>query len=378
MSEQYEGLLQDYCMQRNDEFLQGQVYLCLLVALLIVFSATSRDQSRRARAGIRQGTTSSRHHKTTSGKLVASQHEANVQMDLSSSHDPFQFATTSCSSASRDSSSNTLFLVTIICAPIYFLSLLLHQYGPQNGLLLSPSVNRDMLFSLTMVLIAFIALVGIFLPILVRIHRYGNSDGRLMCGTPTRPKMVPNKQLLSTNIGSTHSNSSAFAMFPEFSPTGLRRPSSLSGESSSGAGSRRPFARTKESRRNMGAVLANLDPTTDSLHNLGLYESSNHKSGAQMGDSDLSSRPIDAAALNLKLNVSANDQLSPTADDYLHQDHLLHHQHQHQHNSARRLTKAEKRLIMLDVDPCCPRHGIGASGATNMTSNGKLTSHRKS
>lgn len=385
MSEQYEGLLQDYCLQRDDEFLQGQIYLCLLVVMLMLFSLSTRSQHRRLRTKASAG---SHADATTSGKLVASQHEANLVM--SSSQDPFHFSAASLPAvAAQDSSSRSVFLVTVICVPIYLVSLLLHLYGGVlSGQLLSVSTNRDLIFSLTLVSIAFVALIGIFLPILLRIHRYGSDQHRMIrsAGASLMASRSSKHQRLSKSgsrsPGRAQGNSSAFALFPEFSPTGLRRPSSVSGESSSGAGSRRPFARTKESRRNMSTALANLDPTTDSLRNLGLYNQTDCKGVILSSDhQDLSGRPLDAAALNLKLNMSANDQLSPQAAlEYLaaSSDHNLtyqHHQRQAQQqqphaSAARRLAKAEKRLITLDVDPCCPRHGIGATSTTTPSSSG--------
>lgn len=376
MSEQYEGLLQDYCLQRDDEFLQGQIYLCLLVIMLVVLSLTTRAQHRRLRTKAMAGSHSA---STTSGKLVASQHEANLA--ISSSQDPFHFGGASLPSAvARDSSSKSVFLVTMICVPIYLGSLLLHLYGSSiGGQLMSESVNRDLIFSLTLVSIAFVALAGIFLPILLRIHRCGQdrrctvrSSGAPIIATRTSKQHHLSKAASSTAV---HTESSAFAMFPEFSPTGLRRPASVSGDSSSGAGSRRPFARTKESRRNMSAALANLDPTTDSLRNLGLYGHSDSKGDMLIdGNLDLGSGPLDVAALNLKLNLSANDQPSPrSASEYQAAQSDHHHAHHQQNRQqqpqqailAKRLAKAEKRLIMLDVDPCCPRHGIGAAATSS-------------
>lgn len=330
VSEQYQNLLHDYCTQQADDFLQSQVYLCSIVILLVIFSASNRNCRRLAGAT----SSASAHHKlasalTTSGKLVASQHEANLT-NISSSH--FQFA-------SNNLDTGNMFMVILFAASIYSVSIMLHLYG-QN------SANRDLISSVTMILIAFAALIGIFLPILLQIHRFDSLVADHLPGTLSRP-VITQSRLQDGSPGSSSSN--AFAMFPEFAPTGLRRPSSTSGDSSSGAGSRRPFADTKESRRNMGAALANLGPSANSLRSMGFYEHDRNLLNAN--------ESIDPALLNLKLNLSANQDISSTLDD-------LHSNQQHNHQqtaSARRTAKNEKRLVMLDVDPCCPRHGLAAA-----------------
>lgn len=349
VSEQYQNLLHDYCTQQADDFLQSQFYLCTVVILLVIFSTSTRNSRRLAGAS----SPSSAHHKlasalTTSGKLVASQHETNLT-NLSSSH--FQFA-------SNNLDVGNMFMVTLIAAPIYFVSIILHIYG-QN------SANRDLISSVTMILIAFAALIGIFLPILLQIHRYDSLVADRLPGTLSRP-VITQSRLQDGSPGSSSSN--AFAMFPEFAPTGLRRPSSTSGDSSSGAGSRRPFADTKESRRNMGAALANLGPSADSLRSMGFYDQERNMANAN--------EPIDPALLNLKLNLSANQvQISNLDDSHSNQQH-----NHRQTASIKRASKGEKRLIMLDVDPCCPRHGVAAarprSGEQPASKSGKSrTSH---
>lgn len=330
ISEQYQNLLQDYCMQQADDFLHSQIYICILVALLVVFSATTHNQNRLSCSSSSKN--SHHHHKLaaslTSGKLLASQHEANL--DLSPSH--FQFS--SSNSMSGVGETGNVFIVTILSAPIYCGSLVMHVYG-QN------TANSDLISSVTMVVVAFIALIGIFMPIIRRIHQSGHNIGARSKSQPDR-LMSPTKMHQNSSPTSS-SPSMAFAMYPEFAPTGLRRPSSASGESSSGAGSRRPFADTKESRSKMSAALANLGPSADSLRSMGLYDSERS-----------SDRPLDPALLNLKLNLSANDDISPVVEKLFDK-----RSDGHQQTSSRLISKGEKRLVMLDVDPCCPRHGVG-------------------
>lgn len=351
VSEKYQNLLQDYCSQPADDFLQSQMYLWLIIGLLLLFCLTSRRNGRLSGAA-----TSSNHQKLTSalisGKLLASQHEANFNITPSQ----FQFAPNVMASTSSSAAIGNVFIVTLISAPIYFLSIILHVHG-QN------LANHDLIFSVTMVLVAFTTLFGIFLPILHQVHRL---DG-LMSPSSADPLVSS----LSRNVTATQSSklkhdaspasSPAFAMFPEFAPTGLRRPSSISGDSSSGAGSRRPFAETKESRRNMSVALANLGPSEDSLRNIGVYSQQDRKL----------EHPIDPALLNLKLNLNADDEMSPMVEHDLyktphnHNHNANHHHHQHGYNKHREQPRrssssGEKRLIMLDVDPCCPRHGVAA------------------
>lgn len=341
VSEQYQNLLHDYCTQRADDFIASQIYLCLIVCLLIIFSITTRKSRTLGSSSseAQQKLTSA----LTSGKLVASQHEANLNL-TSPSH--FQFSP----NTSVFTDTGNMFIVTIISAPVYSISIVLHIYG-QN------SANRDLISSVTMILIAFSALIGIFLPILLQIHRFDSLVNDRLPGTLSKPVITQSK--LQDN--SLSSPSTAFTMFPEFASTGLRRPSSTSGDSSSGGGSRRPFAETKESRRNMGVALANLGPSADSLRSMGIYKSSDRHPD----------EPIDPALLNMQLNLSADDEPMPVlvdADTYPghnnHQYQLNPHQHQQQkqhEQPSRRTSKNEKRLIMLDVDPCCPRHGIVAT-----------------
>lgn len=342
VSEQYQNLLHDYCTQRADDFLSNQLYLCFIVCLLVIFSISIRKSRRRICSP-----SSDAHQKLTSaltsGKLVASQHEANLNL-TSASH--FQFATNTAISNSIDT--GNMFMVTIISAPIYSISIILHIYGQNSG-------NRDLISSVTMILIAFSALIGIFLPILLQIHRFDSLVSDRLPGTLSRPVMTQSK-LQQDN--SPSSPSTAFTMFPEFAPTGLRRPSSTSGDSSSGGGSRRPFAETKESRRNMGVALANLGPSADSLRSMGFYNTDRNPEES-----------LDPALLNLKLNLNANDESVVVDADTTypggHNNHQHHNQYTHHHQPAsRRTSKNEKRLIMLDVDPCCPRHGVVATRPT--------------
>lgn len=338
VSEQYQNLLHDYCMQKADDFIASQIYLCLIVGLLVIFSVSTR-KSRilgSSSSEAQQKLTSA----LTSGKLVASQHEANLNL-TSPSH--FQFSP----NTKVLTDTGNIFMVTIISAPIYSISIILHIYG-QN------SANRDLISSVTMILIAFSALIGIFLPILLQIHRFDSLVNDRLPGTLSKPVITQSK-LQDTSLSSP---STAFTMFPEFAPTGLRRPSSTSGDSSSGGGSRRPFADTKESRRNMGVTLANLGPSADSLRSMGFYKSSDRHPDEH----------IDPALFNMQLNLNANDEPMPVlvdanifaennAHQYQHDNSNQHHQQQ----PSRKTSKNEKRLIMLDVDPCCPRHGIAAS-----------------
>lgn len=318
ISEKYQTLLQDYCIQKTDDFLQGQIYLAMIVVLLILFTATSRNIDRLSTMNAHQNLMT-----MSSGKLVATEHEANLNL----SPNQFHFAS---SSSSLDRDNGKILLVTLLDALIYAASLLLHIYGQNIS-------NRDLILSLTMVLIAFVTLIGIFLPILNQLDRYES----MSAATTTRP-------IIRGSKGSNHSNqpstNAAFAMFPEFTPRGLPRPSSCSGDSSSGAGSGRPFAGTKESRRNMKFSLENLGPSTDSLRGMGFYEP------------DSSRDALEAKHVELGSQLRHHEGGQNSADGFdVHQTH-----------AKKRPTKsADRRLIMLDVDPCCPKHGVAAWPKTN-------------
>lgn len=367
-------------MQRADDFLSSQIYLCLIVALLLVFSTLTRKS--------RRNVSNSEHHKLTSGgggsitsgKLVASQHESNQLTAASSQHhfqSTFQSAFASNSIGSGIESGN-MFLVTIISAPIYSLSIVVHIYA-QN------SANRDLISSVTMILIAFVALIGIFLPLLLQIHRFNSLVADRLPGTLSRTQngLQPHTSL-SVNLNSHHAHhhspsspqSSAFTLFPEFAPTGLRRPSSASGESSIHGqqnNARRTFAQTKESRRKLGAALANLGPSADSLRSMRFYSAHNQTNNCDTNE--LAAFKLNACANDEQLMLHANNnnqQAGNTIEHSKHANNKRTHQHQQQVNSTtsrRKEEKHEKRLIMLDVDPCCPKHGIQA---TNRRQNSTL------
>lgn len=337
VSEQYQSLLSDYCIQRSDDYLQSQIYLFILVILLLIFSASTRRSSRLLSQS-QSGKSLGSHRRLTSaalgvasGNLVASQHEANI----TPSHFQSQFTSTHPTSGTNLEIGN-VFAVSMVCIPIYMVSVLLHISG-------QTSISRDLIPSVTMVTVAFSALIGIFLPVLRQIHNYKDmADASLIDGSATS-RTILDQQSGKSRPDQT-SASAAFTMFPEFAPTGLRRPSSTSGESGSGAGSRRPFSETKESRRNMGTMLANLGPSADSLRSMGFYDNR-----AEMDNADSKNN---ASALNLRLDLSASDNMSALDElDALGQQ---------SQQAAKRLSKGEKKLIMLDVDPCCPRHGVAA------------------
>lgn len=320
VSEKYQKLLQDYCIQKTDEFLQGQIYLGAIVLLLILFSASSRNLNHIA------GISSNQHNLTlTSGKLVASEHEANLNLSPSQ----FHFAPGS-SSMIRDG--GNILMVSLVAASIYGTSILFHIYGHNTS-------NRDLILSVTLVLIAFVALIGIFLPILNQIDRYDSLSS-------ARPMMSKSKSNSSGGLEGQGGNSSAFTMFPEFTPAGHLRPSSTSGDSSSGGGSRRPFADTKESQRNMKLTLAHLAPSPDSLRGMGFYD------------------PDVRAAMR-------SQQLDPTVttdrntEGSLNLPDVFEHRVSSSQNKQRNSKSSERRLIMLDVDPCCPKHGIAAWPKSN-------------
>ena len=470
VSELYQGLLHEYCSQPTADFIQSQIYLWIIIGLLVVFSLSARhsqangfmkskSKSKKKGKALASSMSSSAsltptgsnnsnsNMMTTSGQLLAHQHEANLLPDTTlgppGSHSfapPFAPNVLTGGATSkvvqRHLAIGNIFLVTLISAPIYFISVIFHVNGHNLA-------NHDLVSSVTMILIAFTILIGTFLPVLRRVNRY--DDAHLVPGHGRRHQASFSRPLggaaqtmtLATAAGrrsqrdrlsvssfskrlygkpdATSNSPSAFAMFPEFASTGLRRPSSIGGDSGSHAGgSRRPFADTKESRRQMGVSLANLPvPSADSLRNLCTYNQQNNSNNSgQDANNNRFSRmseggpgahlaagaaTLDAALLNLKLNLNANDEIANgegVEDDLCqgssrtghhkhhsrghhkpssnHHHHHHHHSHQsHQNKPSSRLSSApsfasgggEKRLIMLDVDPTCPRHGLGSSNA---------------
>lgn len=398
VSEKYQSLLHDYCTQSTEDFVQSQFYLWLIIGLLMIFSLMTRNsvpqRISNSVASISPPSSSSASKNNrkltttfTSGKLLASEHEANLNINSSQ----FCFQPNISSSLQGTARTGHVILVTLVCTLIYTGSVLLHIYG-------NSFANYDLISSITMVLIAFVALIGIFLPVISQVHRYDN----LLSSPSKAPTMsasdlvqpsgnYPRRNLLDSQAGkwqqaagnaagSTTSNksSSAFAMFPEFSPTGLKRPSSVSGESSSGAGSRLPFAETKVSRHNMGVALANLGPSIDSLRNMGVLSDSNnhhhqhnyHHHHHHQHKDRKTIHSMDPASLNLKLNLNLADEeaLSSGVGGDAQE---LYPSRQQQQSVSRRLSSngggGEKRLIMLDVDPCCPRHGISSRHRNSAT-----------
>lgn len=385
VSEKYQNLLQDYCIQQTDDFLQSQIYLCIIVVLLIIFSSLTRNNHRsgtstsRLLAGhsvvnginnINNNNNTKNSKKTastnakhlinttlTSGKLLASEHEANLNITSSSSPDHRAFhhfglvpgSPGSASSSTLDT--GKLFIVSIINASIYGISIIIHVYGNNSS-------NRDLISSVTMVLIAFVTLVGIFLPILHQIHRYDTVAGSLSRPIMSRSQTNSSKQAgVGQKLGMVQSSSStnAFSMFPEFSPIGVRRPSSDSGDSSSGSSSRKPFAETKESRRNMGFTLANLGPPEESLRGMGFYDPELRES--------FETHQLDPTMISLKLNEALiNDHHSSSLNISGQEETRIKHRLSKTQSTLLSNSNGggEKRLIMLDVDPCCPKHGLSA------------------
>lgn len=405
VSEKYQSLLQDYCSQPADDFLQSQVYLCSIIGLLVVFSVSTRRIGRLATSagpptkasppiskvasaanGARQqhklSSKSSNHHRHLHKRTG---HFADLDSGQTASF-ASQFASNVATNSSSSAVIGNVFMVTLISAPIYFISVVLHVHGQSLA-------SHDIIFSLAMVSIAFTTLIGIFMPILHQVNQ--RFDGGLITSTSssssssssspgdplrsgpttaslTKRAIMSHQSMLNNNHHlnpSPTSSSAAFAMFPEFAPTGLRRPSSISGESS--GGSRRPFADTKESRRNMSVNLANLGPSVDSLRHLGLSYNAAHHDHQEIAMNSRTkhdtSHLVDPGLLNLKLNLTADDEMSPMVDYDLYkasQGSTSRHNHHH-HQQAKKSSSGEKRLIMLDVDPCCPRHGVAAWSTRN-------------
>jgi len=344
--------------------------------------------------------------------------------------------------ATGNGSAGTL-AVVLVCGPVYFASLVLHVH------LAGWAASQDLVASVSMVLIAFTVLIGTFLPVLRGKARLAHSKGPLaappgLVGRRFGPTLLASgdssfssssssgSRAATGAPGSANSTSAgqqqqqqqrqartqaggAFAMFPEFAPTGLRRPASLGGDSlshfggvllggsSNGHRSRPPFANAKESRRNLGAALANLGPSAaDSLRSMGVYQAG-RGGGAlarelpptHQGTARRRSTPAQSA-LEANVYLDSNGQPEIGGDEELPETdlgghscgqpdcdaatHHLHHHHQQQqqqqqhdrlqHKHSRHSLSGdqpagtnEKRLIMLDVDPCCPRHGVAAAWA---------------
>lgn len=316
VSERYQALLQDYCIQKTEDFLQGQIYLAIIVGLLILLSATSRGMKRS------HGASMTNHHlmKLTSGKMVATEHEAN----LSLAPNQFHFSPNSGRRAPDD---GKILIVSLLDALIYGASIIIHIYGHNVS-------NRDLILSVTLVLIAFVTLIGIFLPILNQIDRRESLPGSLT--KQVAKGSHPNGLELQPG-----SRSSAFVMFPEFLSDVQRRTSADSNCGSS-SGSRKPFAGTTESRRNMKFTLANLEPSPDSLSAMGFYEpdvrealEAQRLNGHEVVEKEIDERPgMDTFEVK-RCNIQAQAR-------------------------DRNSKLNERRLIMLDVDPCCPKHGVAA------------------
>lgn len=422
VSEQYQSLLHEYCSQPVEDFLQSQVYLWILIGLLVAFSISARRSASNRMAKKSMKVTKFSESLLTSppssGNLL-DHHQSHESSATSQVFDPFASnVLANAKVVQRHEAIGNVFMVTLISAPIYLISIILHVHG-QN------LANHDLISSISMVLIAFTILIGTFFPVLRQVNRYSDGIGDKLANSNNgltdsnsnhqhkqRGSLLMNHSDKSKEIANT--SPSAFAMFPEFASTGLRKPSSIGGESGSHAasgGRRRPFADTKESRRQMGVSLANLPaPSADSLRSLCVYnhhqEHHNRMSrmseGAAYGQASFATNQHDPSLMNLKLNLAKSDD-GLTAqilehDAYLQQQnhqHLQHrsstnphnsrnynnkqqqqkHHNRHHHNktNSSRLSSSsgEKRLIMLDVDPCCPRHGVAASsGWSNRQSSG--------
>lgn len=318
ISEQYQALLHDYCVMSNDEFIQSQIYLCLIVALLSIYSLVGKAKSASHKAASRgtdgyrraQQLAANAGRQLVSGKMVANQHEANLNIE-----NPVNIHYNSNSVVGQQHPRH-LFSVTIVSVPIYLLSLVVHSYA-------SESINRDIICCVSMVALAFSVLITIFLPLMFRLHQ--KHPKNRIC-SPSPP------------IDGTGGPSDAamFSMFPELAVAS-------SNSDSSGAGSRKAFAETKKSREKIGAVLAHIETSPDSLRDMGLQNANG----------------ISPAELNLKLN------LPNAVDQFAQQQELASATVHAQRRSQGAVgdgpcSRKRKKLIMIDVDPRCPRHGCTA------------------
>ena len=435
LSEKYQNLLQDYCSQPLEDFICSQFYLCLLILLLVVFSIANKrraraeqfarsleskscsaskmrrrrsrkqKKARRRRSSERPQVVDASHYLITSGKLLASQHETNELQqrasildddddadDADENNDFVNGAETFAEHSKHASKLNdsktigNVFVVTLFCAPIYFGSIVLHVHGQEAW-----ALNHELVSSLAMVLIAFVTLLGIFVPILTSARsreKLAEPQGHAH-GSPGSP----GDQLLVGSVKFAHqrqrqlgpgssgpsSQPGPFAMFPEFTPNGLRRPASLSGDS----GSSRPaagFAHAKESRRKLGAALATLGPSAaDSLRSMGVYghgqpgmdepelvhqqRAPARRRSALCADGD----QLDEVRSMARHSAALSCNLEPPASGQNSDGHLCPARQQAHHSQLAKQAHSngggEKRLIVLDVDPSCPRHGVAAAAA---------------
>lgn len=409
-SEHYSALVRDYCLiHRTEDLFSRQIYLCLIVILLIFLIVSNR---RRARiSGASAAASRVRSHPTLKqpasigGKQLASQHEANLvsASQISASTSQFIGASSGSGVAAAAASlvQGNMFVVSLLSSFVFATSLALQVSGNESIV-----ANGDLVCSLTLVVIAFIALLGIFLPILLGLRRGTGStssasslllssnsplmsssassgEQRILAGSVSKTALRRRQKLAGGGPSSgdwpSPTANGAFAIFPEFAPTGLRRPSSAEGNTSisSGAGSRRLFVDTNEARRSMSAALADLGPSEDSLRSMGFYGSN-----PALDRLEESARHTKEAMVDKNAHPNTRSSHHPYTIRQ-HHHHNNNHNHQHQHHGktsagskpppappmpapeqrSATTTKQqqpgrnEKRLIMLDVDPCCPRHG---------------------
>lgn len=455
LSEKYQMLLHEYCTQPLEDFLQSQFYLWLIIAILILFSLINRSRNNlsgfSSKVAKSNGTVPStlpkskqgKKHRSRStkpmhinapankqylisGKLLATQHETNnftdpinLNNDNFENHQefkefaraPMQFSPTGTSAANitHMTTIGNVFVVTLICAPIYFLSIVLYVHG-QNWI-----SNHDLVSSITMVSIAFTTLIGIFLPVLRNVRQgnyqkshnfalnhnsssgnllndlqlHGSNDlnnGGLITAVQINAKQNGNfgkHHRVSASSSDTSAQSNAFAMFPEFASIGLRRPASLGGDSNSGLivggsngghKSRAPFAPAKESRKNMSAALANLGPgATDSMRRaLGVHQRQLGVTENRRRSTGINGDPIHLDHNDLALDLGQHPSINHCAKEdccpnqqqaYPKQLSISRQSMACSSGTGSAVRSGEKRLIMLDVDPCCPRHGVGSNWA---------------
>lgn len=240
----------DYCLADADDFLYSQLYVGFIIILLILYSFTTR----------REGSYSGHHHCHSHHHMASPVHLVTGGPSANSFGAP-----SGCVTNGNHIDGGNAFIATIICVPVYSFSIVLHVYV-QNG------STRDVICSITMILIAFSVLIGIFAPIMIQIHRYGKLVS-LRVPSTIEARVAPEGAKASSY---TSSSSTVFGPFPPDSSDQQQHQQKHQKHPQRRNGFNGGFSETKQSRNNMSAALSKLGPSSaDALRNMGYINADN-------------------------------------------------------------------------------------------------------
>ncbi|KAG9508826.1 hypothetical protein GZH46_02669, partial [Fragariocoptes setiger] len=229
----------NFCLYQPEQYLHSQVYVGFVIVLLTLMSLTTRRLS-----------TSLGHHNNHHN------HPNHHHHNGGNHHHRLVTGPTKPACTCYPLDSSNAFASIMIIVPTYTISTITHLYVPDETL-------RDSICSITMIIIAFAVLIGVFLPLMIRIQRFGNiiTDGSTLAPS-SEVDLVKNAHPYSG------SSSTVLSMFPELND---------------GKQYNHNMQTSNKRRHNLSQTIANLGPSADALKDLGFI--SNCQTNVKMNSS---------------------------------------------------------------------------------------------